>query len=270
MANYRRSARFLHLGPCRRHEPGLDFPTVPSSLRSVLVDRVRAAARDNARPALLMLGVAAALLLGWAFWPAAHEALDRLMALKLAWGLGYSFLTGALFAGLLPRLVMHATGQGRGARGPVVAELVFAMGFWGWRGIEIDAFYHLQAQWFGEAASWRAVLAKTAVDQFVYSPLWAVPEIALAYAWKDAGFSLRRLRAQLDRDFLALRLPSAMLGNAMVWLPAVIVVYLLPTALQQPVSNLVATFWVLLMVVLLSRDKPPAEPTPAVILQDTM
>ena len=50
-----------------------------------------------------------------------------------------------------------------------------------------------------------------------------------------------------------LRQPSAVVGNAMVWTPAVVAVYFLPPALQLPVSNLVATFWVLLMIVLLKR-----------------
>ena len=39
----------------------------------------------------------------------------------------------------------------------------------------------------------------------------------------------------------------------MVWLPAVIAIYFLPSALQLPVSNLVGSFWVLLMIVLLQR-----------------
>ena len=102
------------------------------------------------------------------------------------------------------------------------------------------------------------MLAKTAVDQFVYSPIWAVPSLALAYAWKDAGFSWRRLGAQLDREFLVLRLPAAILANMMVWLPAVIAIYFLPSALQLPVSNLVGSFWVLLMIVVLARPHTAA------------
>jgi hypothetical protein len=36
--------------------------------------------------------------------------------------------------------------------------------------------------------------------------------------------------------------------------PAVVAIYLLPGALQLPVSNLVGSFWVLLMIVLLKRN----------------
>lgn len=215
-----------------------------------LLARLRDAARQNAVPGLVLQTLTLALLLGYYRWPPVHDVLERLLRLKLAWGAGYSFLAGALFAGLLPRLVLRLKGTG-GRRFAV--EVAFACAFWGWRSVEVDLFYRLQAHWFGAAADWGTVLAKTAVDQLIYSPLWAVPEIALAFEWKEAGFSWRATRRRLDRDFFATRLPAAMVGNAMVWLPAVIAIYFLPTALQLPVSNLVGSFWVLLMIVLLQR-----------------
>jgi hypothetical protein len=216
-----------------------------------LLARLRDAAHQNAVPAVVLQTMTLALLLGYWWSAPVHDALERLLRLKLAWGAAYSFLAGALFAGLLPRLVLRWTGR---ATGRFAVELAFAMAFWGWRSVEVDFMYRLQAHWFGAGADWPTVLRKTAFDQLLYSPLWAVPEIALAFEWKESGFSWRRLRGRLDRDFLAVRLPAAMLGNAMVWLPAVLAVYFLPTALQLPVSNLVGSFWVLLMIVLLKRD----------------
>jgi len=218
---------------------------------SPLLARLRDAARQNAVPAVALQALTLALLLGYWYAPGVHDALERLLRLKLAWGVAYSFLAGALFAGLLPRLVLRWMGRDAG-RFPV--ELAFALAFWGWRSVEVDLMYRAQAWCFGAAADWPTVLAKTAVDQLIYSPLWAVPEIALAFEWKEAGFSWRRMRSRLDPDFFALRLPAAVVGNAMVWLPAVLAIYFLPTALQLPVSNLVGSFWVLLMIVLLKRQ----------------
>ncbi len=237
MRTWRRAARLA-----RR----VDCPAVTSPLLA----RLRDAARQNALPAVVLQVLTLALLVAYHRWAPAHELLERLLRLKQAWGVVYSFLAGALFAGVLPRLVLRAMGREAG-RLPV--ELVFAVVFWGWRSVEVDLMYRAQAWCFGAAADWPTVLAKTAVDQLLYSPLWAVPQIALAFEWKDAGFSWRRLRSRLDHDFLAVRLPAAMAGNAMVWLPAVLAVYFLPTALQLPVSNLVGSFWVLLMIVLLKR-----------------
>jgi len=223
---------------------------VPSP--SLLAARIHAAARRNAIPAVALQTLALATVAAYHAWPAAHAALDRLMALKQAWGLAYSFAAGALFAGLVPRLVLWSTGAWRGA---VLPELVFAVVFWGWRSAEVDLFYRLQSHLFGDAADWGTVLAKTAVDQLVYSPLWAVPQIALVHLAKDAGWSRAGIREHLDAEFFALRLPSAVVGNAMVWAPAVIAIYFLPAALQLPVSNLVGSFWVLLMMVLLERQE---------------
>jgi len=227
-----------------------------SSISHLLASRLRDAVRQNVGPGLLLQGAALAMLLSWRFWPGARAALEALMACKLAWGFGYSFCTGALFAGLLPRVVMRLTGV---HRGPLAPELAFAVPFWGYKGVEVDAFYRLQGWLFGNVADWPTVLEKALVDQLVYSPLWAVPSIALAYLWKDAGYRLAGVRAQLDREFFVLRLPSLLLGNAMVWTPTVVVIYFLPAALQLPVSNLVATFWVLLMVVLLRRTTRAAQ-----------
>ena len=216
-----------------------------------LISRIAAAARLNLIPALWLQGLTAATLLSYYFWPAARAVFEGLMALKLSWGAAYSFLTGALFAGMLPRLVMRWSGT---ERGPLGAELLFGALFWGYRGVEVDYFYRLQAHWFGDDPTLQVVLCKTLVDQLLYSVFWAVPSIALAYAWKDAGYRWKAMRAHLDREFFTLRLPSVAVGNCMVWLPTVIAIYLLPLPLQLPVANLVSAFWVLLMVVLLRRS----------------
>ena len=246
-------------------------PTDPTPARRgraahPLPARLRAALRANLVPGLMLQLAALALLLAWRHWPAAREALDALMALKLRYGAAYSFATGALFAGVLPRLLLHFGGR---HPGPLAPELVFASLLWGLQGIEVDYFYRLQGWLFGNAADWPTVLRKALVDQLVFSALWAVPSVSLVFLWKDAGFRLARLRALVDRDFLRLRLPSAIAANTMVWTPTVMVIHFLPVALQLPVSSLVASFGVLMMIVLL---RPPPSPTAAShrLLQETM
>ena len=116
-----------------------------------LLARLRDAARQNAVPGVVLQTLTLALLLGYYRLAPVHDALRRLLRLKLAWGAGYSFLAGALFAGLLPRLVLRLKGAG-GRRFAV--ELAFACAFWGWRSVEVDLFYRLQAHWFGAGADW--------------------------------------------------------------------------------------------------------------------
>ena len=109
-----------------------------------LLARLRDAARQNAIPGAVLQTLTLLLLLGYYRWAPAHDALEHLLRLKLAWGAGYSFLAGALFAGLLPRLVLRLKGAG-GKRFAV--EVAFACAFWGWRSVEVDLFYRLQAHW---------------------------------------------------------------------------------------------------------------------------
>ncbi len=223
----------------------------PPVERHPLLRRIRQAAARNLRPALAIWGVALGVLFAYYGTDAGRHALEGLMALKERYGSVYSFLVGAIFAGLVPRLVMLATGAHRGPLGP---ELGFGMALWGYRGVEVDWFYRLQGWLFGNDHAWQTVLCKTLVDQGLYSVFWVVPSLSVLYAWKASGWSPARTRRRIDATFVRLELPSAMIANAMVWTPTVVVVYLLPPALQLPVSNLVATFWVLMLVLLLGRE----------------
>lgn len=231
----------------------LDCGTVPHPLLS----RVRDAARQNLRPGLVLWSAALAVLALYYGSPGGREALENWMQLKVRYGAGYSFVAGAVFAGLLPRLVMTATGV---HRGPLAPELAFGALFWGYKAVEVDFFYRLQSHLFGDGTDWRTLLAKTFVDQALYSAMWAVPTITIVYACKEAGWRWPAIRQRLDRRFFRLELPSVMIGNAMVWTPTVMMVYLLPPALQLPVSNFVAAFWVLVLVLLVSR-RPVVEAT---------
>jgi len=152
IGNYRRKGRFPHLRRRSGHlhviAGGIDCPAVTHPLLA----RLRDAARQNAIPAVLLQALTLALLVAWWRWPAAHELLERLLRLKLAWGVAYSFLAGALFAGLLPRLVLRGMGRDTG-RFPV--ELAFALAFWGWRSVEVDLMYRAQAWCFAKTQTSR-------------------------------------------------------------------------------------------------------------------
>ena len=53
------------------------------------------------------------------------------------------------------------------------AECLFLTVFWAYKGIEVDAFYRLQALMFGNGSDFLTIFAKVVVDQFVYNPVWA-------------------------------------------------------------------------------------------------
>ena len=171
--------------------------------------------------------------------------LDVIGATKQRVGYPFSAISTALFGGVIPYLVLLATGRlGRGQR---ALEFLFYVGFWTWKGVEVDAFYRLQAHLFGNGASAAVIAKKAIVDQFLYNPLWAGPTQIGFFLWKDSGFSLARLRRQLSDRSFAQRMLVVLMSSWVVWIPAVAIIYSLPTSLQIPLFNLVLCFWCLLL-----------------------
>jgi hypothetical protein len=201
--------------------------------------------RFNLRPALVLQAFALAIVCGY-FWSVpVKSALDVVGALKLRYGYAYSAVATCLFGGLVPYAVLSFAG--RIPRERRLAELAFYALLWFWKGMEVDALYRAQAVWFGEGSSVATITLKTLVDQFGYVPLWAAPSQVLLFTWKDASFSLSGTRAAFRRQGFGQRVLVVMFSTWVVWIPAVAIVYSLPSALQVPLFNLVLCFWCLLM-----------------------
>ncbi len=215
------------------------------SLRHQLLEPCWQGMRFNLRPALVLQAFALAIVLGY-FWSApVHEGLNVVGAIKARYGYAYSAVATCLFGGLIPYVVL--TLAGRISKQRRWAELAFYLLLWFWKGMEVDALYRGQALWFGEGSNVATIATKTAVDQFGYVPLWAAPSQVLLFAWKDAGFSVAATRAAFARQSFAQRVLVVVFSTWVVWIPAVAIIYSLPSALQVPLFNLVLCFWCLLM-----------------------
>ena len=201
--------------------------------------------RSNVVPGLIIQACALLILLGYLLVPAFHTWLSTIGTLKARYGYLYSLVSTAVFGGLIPFLVLLQTRQVPPAQRR--SQLAFYLLFWAWRGIEVDALYRLQGWMFGTSATVSVVVPKVFVDQFVYNPVWAVPSQVICFLWKDAGFSWVGVRRRFELESLGHRVVVILLSTWMVWLPAVAIVYCLPAALQLPISNLVLSFWCLLL-----------------------
>jgi hypothetical protein len=201
--------------------------------------------RRNLVPGLVLQSCALIILIGYAWVPPFHALLDSVGALKTRYGYTYSALSTALFGGFIPFVYLYATKQLH--KGLLLGELVFYLGFWVWKGVEVDALYRVQSAAFGSNISAGTVVAKVCVDQFAYNPLWGAPTQVVFFLWKDAAFSWSGLMLQLEQESLAHRVVVILFSTWMVWLPTAAVVYSLPNALQLPISNLVLCFWCLLL-----------------------
>jgi hypothetical protein len=224
------------------------FEKIVRALQQLLLPALRGA-RANLLPALALQAFALSLVLGYNHSVALKQALDQLGELKRTGGYGFSTLSTLVFGGLIPFGVLLLSGKV--PRGERRAQLVFYATFWAWKGIEVDAFYRSQALLFGDESSLQVIATKTLVDQFVYNPLWAAPTQTLFFLWKDSQFSLIKTQQALRNDAgfgpFWRRLLTVLLATWAVWIPAVSIIYSLPSALQLPLFNLVLCFWCLLL-----------------------
>ncbi len=218
---------------------------MPALSRAQLLAPCFQGMRFNLRPALVLQAFALAVVFGYFWSPQLHSALDVVGALKVRYGYLYSAIATCVFGGLIPYVVLSLSGRIPSQRR--WSELSFYLLLWFWKGIEVDALYRAQAAWFGEGSDVGTIALKTAVDQFGYVPLWAAVSQVLLFTWKDSAFSVAGTRAAFQRQSLAQRTLVVIFSTWVVWIPAVAIVYSLPSALQVPLFNLVLCFWCLLM-----------------------
>lgn len=210
---------------------------------------ILAALKKNLLPGLVLQLFAASILVIYFFVPTAKPLFTLFGELKQTYGFGYSFIATALFGGLIPFLYLLLS-KNLSPNRNILGLLVFYILFWGLKGMEVDLFYRLQADWFGTGSDVKTIATKMAVDQFLYSALWAAPSITIVYLWMEYNWNLAEAKKAMTKEFFWVKIPTVILSNWLVWIPAVCVVYAMPGELQIPLFNLVLCFWVLLLAVL--------------------
>jgi len=87
-----------------------------------------------------------------------------------------------------------------------------------------------------------------ALDQFVYCPLFAVPITVLVYAWIEEHYRAAPVVTDVRAgQWYRRRVVPVLISNFGVWIPAVCIIYALPTPLQLPLQNIVLCFFTLLL-----------------------
>lgn len=209
-------------------------------------------ARANVLPGLALQAGALALVLAYYWHPPTRELLGRIEAWRIAAGFASSFLTTAIFGGLLPLVLLWSQPATRNRYDRRQGAALIA--FWGYKGIEVDLWYRLMALMFGEGLDWQTITLKSLCDQFIYCPFFAIPVTVLAYEWIAARFDGTAVIADIRAGgWYWRRGLSVLVSSTVVWTPAVFIIYALPTALQLPLQNLVLCFYTLLVAHLTAR-----------------
>ncbi len=210
------------------------------------------AARANLGPGFVLQGIAGAIVAGYYLHDPTQTALEKLAAFRTEVGLPFALVSTSLFGAVVPFAVLRFSEATRARY--TFRQMAALTLFWAYKGLEVSVFYALQARLFGEGRSLSVIATKTAVDQFIYGPLLAAPLTWLVYAWVELGFDTSALLAELHRPGLYARsILPLLVASWGVWVPTVIIIYLLPTALQLPLQNIVCCFFTLIVIYMTRR-----------------
>lgn len=212
-----------------------------------------AAIRKFWRPFLLIQSAAVLLVLAYHFSQSVRAACEVVGVWKTSGGLPFAAASAAIAGGLLPEIAKALTDRRLGGLRGRGGEIAFNLAFFALDGVVIDLFYRFAAWLFGSQASLRTVIAKTAFDQFAFTPIWSAL-IALLFLWRQRGFSLAATRPALRGGFYRARVVPLLIPNWFFWIPMVSIIYALPSPLQFTLFVPALGAWSLIMVFIADAD----------------
>ncbi len=210
------------------------------------------AARANLWPGLCLQLVMLLVVVTYFRADWARPWFSQLAILKAKGGFLFSMATSIIAGAVLPEALAVAFFQGGRATKRNRQNLCFGAIFWAFSGLCVDLLYRGQGQWFGTTPTAWVLLKKVAVDQFIYSALFAVPFAVWCYEWKNRGYRTDHLGDFFTADFFRERILPATVANWGVWIPGTTLIYSLPPLLQVPLFGLALTFWALMLAYLSS------------------
>ncbi len=203
-------------------------------------------ARANLIPGLILQGFALSLVLAYYFHEPTRIWCEKLAAFRTEQGFLYSIVATSFFGGVLPALYLKLAPSTRDRY--TIRQNLCLIGFWAYKGVEIDLWYRLLGHVVGTATDLKTIAIKMVLDQFVICPLFFVPLTVIVYAWCESRFDTAGLIADLRRPgWYRRRVPTMLISNLGVWIPTVCIIYSLPGTLQLPLFNLVLCFFTLLL-----------------------
>jgi len=206
------------------------------------------AVKRNWAPFLLIQAVAAITVVCYYHFESFRVAARSVSDAKREWGELFVIVSGAAAGGILPQIAKLATHQTRKIDRKFWEETFYVGFVFATLAVQIDFFYKLQAIVFGTSIDVLTLAKKTSVDMFVVSPLLFVPwGMFLLHAWQN-NFRWSAVKRAFTWQFYRAYVVPTMPLNWAFWIPMVLCVYALPTALQFPFAQIAEGAWSLIFV----------------------
>lgn len=219
--------------------------------------QIRQAFMANIRPGAILWLFMLIFFVAYATNESFSSWLGKVSALKTSIGYPFSFAVYVLFAAFLPETLKILFFQKGRVTGQNFRNFVFVGLLFGMIGIITDIFYGFQALWFGETGGLQSLLLKAFVDQGLYSPIANFILVSIFFL-RENGIRKEVVKNILTAQFALAKVLPVVVAGWCVWIPGVMLVYSMPTALQLPVASLILCFWVLIFTFVASQ-KPTAQ-----------
>ena len=229
-----------------------------AALRHGFAEGLRAA-RENLLPALVIQLLMAGLVAGYYLhWPTS-ALLGLLAEGRERGGPLFMFAASGASGGLLSELCLVYFAQSGRWRRANVRNGAFKFLVLGASGLAGGYFYDFLGWLLGGQVTLPVVLAKTALDQFVYSPFLPCPLMALLSHWRRQRYRAAAWGDLFSPDFVGGQVIPVTVTNGCFWFPTVLCLYSLPVPLQYPLAPLATAIWGLLLVSVTARRHPELE-----------
>ncbi|OGK06455.1 MAG: hypothetical protein A2W80_12060 [Candidatus Riflebacteria bacterium GWC2_50_8] len=221
------------------------------------ISQIKQAFKANIKPGAILWLLMVVFFVAYATNTAFSTGLGKVSALKISVGYPFSFGVYVLFAALMPEILKIIFFQKGKATAQNLRNLIFVGLLFGVMGILTDIFYGYQARWFGEETGLRTLFLKAFVDQGLYSPVANFLLVSIFFV-RENGFSSKVFKRILTARFAFVKVLPVVVAGWCVWIPGVMLVYSMPTALQLPVASLILCFWVLIFSFVAEQRPAPA------------
>jgi len=184
-----------------------------------------------------------------------RQASASIAAAKVAGGIPFSFLAGAIAGGFVPEIAKALTGKLKRLDAKWFKQCLFNGLVYGIVGVQVDLFYRQQTYVFGPGTEPMMLAIKTAVDMSLFSTLVSIPTAVSLYEWRKVDFSFKRLFAQFSWLYYRDKIVPALIPCWAFWIPILLCVYAMPSDLQFCFSMLAEAAWSILFVFLATNDE---------------
>ena len=212
----------------------------------------RNAVVKNLLPMIVLWVASVAAVISYYTIPSMPSLLEPLARWQNEGGWIAAFLNRVAFCGILPGIFIICVKSLRPKHvlGVIVVQTVWS----GVCGVVSDWMFSLNALLFGSGISFPVLCVKTAICQFIWTPLIFAPLGSIVYFWIGRDFSFFRFRSEMpERFYSGLVLPN-LLANWILWIPVTFAIHMFPTPLQIQLSGMASSLFSL-MLLAIGREK---------------